>query len=181
MKPLTVLTYPAPSLKKPSIEVQKVDSRIQDLVQAMFETMYLEQGIGLAAPQVGENINLFVMDVGRPNPLDPEKSLPHKICMINPKILSATGEIEYEEGCLSCPDLLVKVDRAAEIVVVSLDMDGRQQTLSLNELEAVCTQHEMDHLKGILLVDKLSRLKREVYGKQRVREKKSELDKSLIE
>jgi peptide deformylase len=88
---LDVLTYPSQTLKKKSVPVKDFNSWLTDLAEAMFETMYTERGIGLAAPQVGENINLFVMDVGRPDPQDAEKILSHKICMVNPKITEAEG------------------------------------------------------------------------------------------
>jgi len=176
---LPVLTYPAASLKKKSVDVDKVSARIQDLVGIMYATMDKENGIGLAAPQIGENINLFVMDVGRPNPIDPENPLSNRICMINPKIQSADGLIQYEEGCLSCPELLVTVDRARDIVVTSLDAEGRPQILTLSELEAVCTQHEMDHLVGVLLTDRISNLQREMYAKK-VRKRRDEADKGDV-
>ena len=178
---LNVLTYPSQSLKKKSVAVKDFNSWLTDLVEAMFETMYIERGIGLAAPQVGENINLFVMDVGRPDPQDAEKILSHKICMINPRITEAEGLILYEEGCLSCPELLVEVERSKNIIVESFDPEGRPQKMALTDLEAICTQHEMDHLKGILLTDRISRLQREIYGKKRVRERKDEQDKSQLE
>lgn len=172
---LKVLTYPAASLKKKSVDVDKVTSRLQDLIGVMYATMEKENGIGLAAPQIGENINLFVMDVGRPNPIDPENRLSNRICMINPKLTSAQGLMQYEEGCLSCPELLVTVDRARDIVVSSLDAAGRPQILTLSELEAVCTQHEMDHLVGILLTDRISSLQREMYAKK-VRKRRDDAD-----
>lgn len=181
---LPVLTYPNPLLKKRSVDVKVFDSRLQDLVQSMFETMRVEGGIGLAAPQIGENINLFVMDVGKRDPNDPEnaeKIISNKICMVNPKVTQAEGIITYEEGCLSCPELLVEIERSLNIVVKSRDPEGRPQQHSLTELEAVCTQHEMDHLKGVLLTDRISRLKREMYGKERIRERKSANDKSRLE
>jgi peptide deformylase len=176
---LPVLTYPAASLKKKSVDVDKVTSRIQDLVGIMYATMEKENGIGLAAPQIGENINLFVMDVGRPNPIDPENPLSNRICMINPKLQSKEGLIQYEEGCLSCPELLVTVDRARAIVVSSLDIEGRPQILTLSELEAVCTQHEMDHLVGVLLTDRISNLQREMYAKK-VRKRRDDADKGDV-
>jgi peptide deformylase len=184
MARLPVLTYPTPSLKKPSVDVKTFDAKLYELVESMFETMYFERGIGLAASQIGENLNLLVMDVGSPDPTDPEnheKRISNKICLINPNILSREGKILYEEGCLSCPELLVEVERDRNIVVASVDPEGRPQQHSLSELEAVCTQHEMDHLKGVLLTDKISRLKREIYGKQRLRERKSAQDKSELE
>lgn len=184
MARLPVLTYPAPSLKKPSVDVKMFDAKLSDLVASMFETMYFERGIGLAAAQIGENINLLVMDVGRPDPADSEnqeKRISNKICLINPKILSREGKILYEEGCLSCPELLVEVERDRNIVVASVNPEGKPQEHVLSELEAVCAQHEMDHLKGVLLTDKISRLKREMYGKQRIRERKSAEDKTKLE
>lgn len=180
MPRLPVLTFPAPSLKKKSVPVEKVTSRIGDLVRDMFETMYAEHGIGLAAPQVGENINLLVMDVRTEDPIDKEKEVSHPLCFINPKIVKAEGIINYEEGCLSCPELLVKIDRKQNLVVEALDIEGRVQTFNLLDLEAVCLQHEMDHLAGILLTDHISRLKRDLYRKQRIREKKDESDQGQV-
>lgn len=176
MTKLSVLTYPSASLKKKSIDVKNFNSELADFVAAMFETMYADRGVGLAAPQVGENINLFVMDAGRPDPQDAQKTLPHKICMINPRIIATEGLILYEEGCLSCPELFVEVERAKNIVVESFDPEGRPQKMALTDLAAVCTQHEMDHLKGVLLTDRISRLQREIYGKKRIRERKGEGD-----
>lgn len=178
---LPVLTYPSKSLKKESVNVTEFNSWLKDLVENMFETMYAEHGIGLAAPQIGENINLFVMDAGRISPINPEERIPRKICMINPTITNKSGIITFEEGCLSCPELLVEVERSENIIVESFDPEGKPQVHKLTELEAICTQHEMDHLKGILLTDHISRLKRERYGKQRIRARKDDEDKSILE
>jgi peptide deformylase len=183
MSLLTVVKYPSPILRKKSVEVREFTPWLQDLVQSMFETMYAERGIGLAAAQIGESLNLFVMDAQCPDPADPEnpqKIIHNKICMVNPKIIKAEGLTSYEEGCLSCPELIVMVERSRDIVVTSLTPEGQPQQHSLTGLEAVCTQHEMDHLKGILLVDKLSRLKREMYSKNLIRPKKSDKDAALL-
>ena len=170
MAKLSILTFPAASLKKASVPVEKVTSKITDFVKDLFDTMYRTgNGIGLAAPQVGENLNIFVMDVPKPDPIDPEKEISNPICIINPKIIKHEGIITWEEGCLSCPELLVNVDRSQNIVVTGLDAEGRPQELILSDLEAVCTQHEMDHLAGKLLTDYISRLKRDMYRKQRIR------------
>ena len=177
---LPVLTYPHPTLKKPSQDVRDFHARLKELVDDLFETMLMNGGIGLAAPQVGENLNVFVMDVSQEDKRNPAGITHHEICMINPKIVSAQGEIAFEEVCLSCPDLIVTVDRYKDIIVESLDVEGHPQKHILTDLEAVCTQHEMDHLKGILLVDKVSSLKRELYSKKRVRKRKSEKDVSLL-
>lgn len=177
---LPVLTYPNPTLKKPSRDVKDFNTWLKELVANLFETMAVEGGIGLAAPQVGENLNMFVMDVSQEDARNPTGITHHKICMVNPKIINAQGQIAFEEGCLSCPELLVKVDRYKDIVVASFDMEGNPQKHVLTDLEAVCTQHEMDHLKGILLVDKVSALKRELYSKKRFRKRKGDKDVSLL-
>ncbi|EKD51648.1 MAG: hypothetical protein ACD_62C00210G0004 [uncultured bacterium] len=169
MSLLTILTYPTKSLKEPSVPVKKVTAEIQTLVHDLFETMQGTTGIGLAAPQVGNNITLFVMDVPMPLPDDAEQTTSRPLCFINPQIVHQLGTTTYEEGCLSCPDLLVNRERASEIDVEALDADGKEFTIHLTGLEAICAQHEMDHLKGILLVDHLSRLKRDMYRKQMVR------------
>lgn len=176
MAKLDIITFPTQSLKKESKPVEKVTSQITDFVKDMFETMYAAQGIGLAACQVGENLNILVTDVPEEDPIDSEKFTPKPICLINPKIVKHEGTIFYEEGCLSCPELIVEVERAKDIVVEALDEEGRPVTHTLTDLSAVCVQHEMDHLKGRLLTDYISRLKRDMYQKQRIRARKSEND-----
>lgn len=176
-KILPILTFPAQSLKKPSVQVEKVTSKIGDLVEDMFETMKGEHGIGLAAPQVGENLNILIMNVFKRDPKDPEKVISNPISLINPQILRSEGVIVYEEGCLSCPELLVKMERAQNITVQGLDKEGKKVSHDLNDLEAVCIQHEMDHLRGKLLTDYLSRLKRDIYRKHLVRPKKNDNDR----
>lgn len=167
---MPVLTFPAQSLKKPSVPVEKVTSKITDFVSDMFQTMHNANGIGLAAPQVGENLTILVMDVAKPDPNQPEKKVePSPICLINPKLVKGDGTIVYEEGCLSCPELIVGVERFKDILVEGLDAEGRPVIYNLSDLAAVCVQHEMDHLKGKLLTDYISRLKRDVYKKQRIR------------
>ncbi len=182
MAKLPILTFPTQSLKKPSVNVETVSSKITDFVQDMFETMYEADGIGLAAPQVGENLNILVIDVpeDREAPsLDPTLAK-GPLCLINPRIVSSSGKIQYEEGCLSCPELLVKVDRHQSIIVESLDAEGRLQQHHLQDLMAVCFQHEQDHLKGKLLTDYISSLKRDMYRKKRVRLREDDSDISKI-
>lgn len=176
MAKLPILTYPAKSLKQESKPVKDFNSRLVDLVKDMFETMYDAQGIGLAAPQIGENIDLLVMDVPQQDLLDPEKYNPNPLCFINPKIIGRNGKIFYEEGCLSCPDLLVEVERDKDIIVEAVDVEGNPITHKLTDLTSVCLQHEMDHLAGKLLTDYISRLKRDRYKKTRIRERKDEND-----
>lgn len=166
MARLPILTFPTKSLKEPSLAVGTVTGEIKQLIKDMFEAMYENKGIGLAAVQVGKNINLLVMDVGRKDPQDKEKTLPHPFCFINPRIVEKSGTIKYEEGCLSCPELTVEVNRAQRVIVEALNAEGKLVTEVLEDLEAVCLQHEMDHLQGTLLTDHISRLKRELYEKQ---------------
>lgn len=176
MAKLPIITFPAKSLKKSSKPVEKVTSKTYDFVQDLFETMYASNGIGLAAPQVDEHLNILIMDVKKVDPTDSEKFIAQPICLINPRIIKREGIIFYEEGCLSCPELLVEVERNKIITVEALNEEGKLVTHQLTDLMAVCTQHEMDHLTGKLLTDYISRLKKEIYRKQRVRAKKDEKD-----
>lgn len=177
---LPVLTYPDPLLKKQSKNVVDFNAWLEELVHHMFDTMVFQNGIGLAAPQVGESLNIFVMHV----PNDDSYQMPglthQKICMINPKIVTAEGDITYEEACLSCPELFVSVDRFKDIVVTSFDVRGKPQKHTLTDIEAVCVQHEMDHLNGILLTDKISALKREIYGKKRIRKRQDDTKVNIL-
>lgn len=176
MGPLLVLKFPDKRLRKPSQPLKEVTTAIRELAQAMFETMYLENGIGLAAPQVGELIRLIVLDVPKQDPNDPELHESDPLAMVNPEIRSGSGLIQFDEGCLSCPELIVTVDRQAEIRVGYWDLEGRPQEIQLSGLRGVCVQHEIDHLNGVLLVDKVSRMERDLYKKKRIREAKSEKD-----
>lgn len=180
MARLPIITFPAKSLKKPSRPVEKVTSRITDFVKDMFETMYAGNGIGLAAPQVDEHLNIFVMDVKKPDPIDPEKLISNPVCLINPRIIRREGTVFYEEGCLSCPELLVEVERNKIITVEGLNAEGRPVKYDLTDLDAVCTQHEMDHLKGKLLTDYISRLKKDLYRKQLIRKRQDDWDQGQV-
>jgi peptide deformylase len=133
----------------------------------MMETMNFEYGIGLAAPQIGESIRLFVMDVGRDDPIDPEKKISQPYCFFNPVITKAEGKTAIEEGCLSCPELQVSVDRAARVTLSFLDIHGKPQKALFDGLEAICIQHEMDHLNGVLLVDQLNKMSLRDYERVR--------------
>lgn len=180
MSLLRVLKYPDPVLKKKSHDVGKVNDSIRTLVSQMFETMYFEAGIGLAAPQVGEHLRVIVVDVPKPYPDDPQKVQSDAIALINPKIIESHGQTQFEEGCLSCPELIVKVDRASDVKVTYLDLDGKLCTLNATGLKAVCIQHEIDHLNGVLLADKVSRLERDLYKQKRIRLAKDEKDLGAV-
>ena len=176
MSLLKVLKYPDKQLKRVSQNVKDMGKTIEELVESLFETMYIENGIGLAAPQVGELLRVIVVDVPIVNPKDPEDYKSDAIAMINPTIKTKQGLIEFEEGCLSCPDLIVKVPRADLIRVAYLNTEGRPCEIDAGGLKAVCIQHEIDHLDGQLLVDKVSRIERDMYRTKRVREAKDDKD-----
>jgi peptide deformylase len=146
----------------------------------MFATMEQEVGIGLAAPQVGELIRLAIVDVRKQDTVDLEKFISDPVALINPEIIAGEGTISYEEGCLSCPELLVKVDRFNRVKVKYLDLEGRMCELTAEGLKAVCIQHELDHLNGILLADKISRLERNLYKSKLFKIAKDEKDLAKV-
>ena len=148
---LEILKYPDKRLRTVAKPVMDVNSEIKKQVKDMFETMYDAPGIGLAATQVNFHQRLIVIDISD------ECNQP--LCLINPEIIEKNGEIEWEEGCLSVPNYYESVKRANEIKVSALNELGQSVEIDANEMLAVCIQHEMDHLNGILFVDHLSKLK----------------------
>ena len=151
-----VLQFPDPRLKKKSEPVGEITDEIRTLAQDMIEVMYDEPGIGLAAPQVGEAIRLVVMDTG----WNEEGGEKNPRVMVNPDIVTREGTLTWSEGCLSVPDFQAEVERAARVVVRYRDLDGNLHEEDVTELRAVCFQHEIDHLDGVLFIDRISRLKR---------------------
>jgi len=144
-----------PTLKKKSAPVARVDDDLRALMDDMLETMYAAPGIGLAAIQVGEPIRVIVMDLSRG---EGEREPRY---FVNPEILWASEETQpYEEGCLSVPEIYDEVERPAKVRLRYLGYDGKQVEEDAEDLYAVCIQHEMDHLDGVLFIDHLSRLKR---------------------
>ncbi|MCX8118099.1 MAG: peptide deformylase [Desulfobacterota bacterium] len=154
---LEILRYPHPLLKKPCEKVVRIDEGVRRLIRDMTETMYKANGIGLAACQVGDHRRVIVVDV---SPIDPDKEC---FALINPEIVSEEGEVEHEEGCLSVPDCVEKVRRRERIVVRGLTPSGEEIEISADGIQAIALQHEIDHLNGILILDRISRLKRELY------------------
>ena len=150
---LNILHFPDPKLRTIAKSVTEFNGELKQFVADMFETMYEAPGIGLAATQVDRHIRLLVMDVSD------ERSKPQ--CLINPEILESDGEEESEEGCLSVPGFYEKVTRAGHIRVRALDTSGESREFEAEGLEAMCIQHEMDHLLGKLFVDYISSLKRD--------------------
>ncbi len=148
---LQILHYPDKRLHKVAAPVRRVDDKIRKLIKDMADTMYAAPGIGLAATQVDVHLRLIVIDIS--------ENRDHLQVFINPELLSAEGEAECEEGCLSVPGVYEKVTRAAKVVVSAQNQRGEQQEVTADGLLAVCIQHEMDHLVGRVFVEKLSRLK----------------------
>lgn len=151
-----VVKYPDPVLMKRGAEVTVFDAKLNRLVEEMFESMYAAQGIGLAAPQIGLSQRLTVIDCSFRK--DPEQ----KVVLINPEIVEREGKQLEEEGCLSLPEIRDKVSRAAWVKVKAQDVNGKWFEMEGTELLARAMQHEIDHLDGILFIDRLSRLKRDL-------------------
>lgn len=144
-----IVKYGEASLRQPSKEVHKVSQKIKNLVQDMLDTMYAQNGVGLAAPQIGENVRVFVIDVSTGNePLNP-------MVFINPKIIKKSGACISHEGCLSFPEAYTDVKRYENVMIKALDTNGRSFVMEAKDgtLLARCIQHEFDHLDGILFVD----------------------------
>jgi peptide deformylase len=167
-----VLQFPDRRLRRMSKPVEEVTDAVRELASDMLEVMYDEPGIGLAAPQVGEAIRLVVMDT-KWTEEDAERS---PLVLVNPEILEREGKIVWNEGCLSVPDFQADVERAARVRVRAFDLEGHETVYEAEELEAVCFQHEIDHLDGKLFIDRISRLKRELYVQKRKKALRREED-----
>jgi peptide deformylase len=168
MSVLEIVKYPSPVLSKRCEEVQSINAEVMKLVQDMIETMYQASGIGLAACQVGVSQRVLVVDV---SPMDEEQTL---IAMINPEVVEEDGDVESEEGCLSVPDCVEKVIRKTKIRVRGLSPEGKQIEVAAVGILAIALQHEIDHLNGMLILDRISRLKREIYRDKLKKEKRKE-------
>lgn len=150
---LPVLRYPDPRLHKVAAKVNRVDDQVRKLIKDMADTMYAAPGIGLAATQVDVHKRVIVIDIS--------ETRDQLQVFVNPQILESAGQTECEEGCLSVPGIYEKVRRAQHIKVQALDAGGKPFTLEVDDLLAVCIQHEMDHLEGTVFVERLSRLKQQ--------------------
>ncbi len=160
MSILPIILLPDPVLRLKAAAVERVDADLLRLADDMLETMYAAPGIGLAAPQVNVSRRLIVLDVGGADSNEDER---HPLVMINPQIVKVGGEQRvYEEGCLSIPDVKVEIERPVTIEVTFLDREGKRQTRAAEGLLATAIQHEVDHLDGRLIIDFLSRLKRDI-------------------
>ncbi|WP_416776977.1 peptide deformylase [Xenorhabdus budapestensis] len=167
MSVLQVLHYPDERLRTVAKPVEKVDARIQRIIDDMFETMYEEEGIGLAATQVNIHQRIVVIDIS--------ENRDQRLVFINPELVNESGEAGIEEGCLSVPEQRAFVPRFAQVKIKALDYHGQPFELEADGLLAICIQHEMDHLIGKLFVDYLSPLKR-----QRIRQKVEKIDRLRV-
>lgn len=178
---LKIFTYPAPILKKVAEPVQEFNNELKVLCMNMLHTMYHAPGIGLAAPQVGKSLRLFVMDIDfdREEINHPDGSVSYEITnqnpliFINPIIKNINGELLYEEGCLSVPGIYEEVKRAESITIDYQDWNGESHTLEAEGLLSVCLQHENDHLDGIVFLERLSMLKKNFLTKKFLKQQKN--------
>ncbi len=160
MAVLEIVTYPNPVLARRAEEVGKVDRKIRKLIRDMVDTMYANGGIGLAAPQVGVSKRVAVVDI---RIYDPSSTL---ICIVNPEVVAEGEEIIHEEGCLSVPGCVDGVKRRKWIKVRGLSERGREIEIEGEGMLAIALQHEIDHLNGKVILDRMSRIKRDLYKKR---------------
>lgn len=156
-----LIQYPNPILEGVARPIKEVDEGVRELLADMAETMYAEDGVGLAAPQIGLPVRAVVIDVS-----GAVKDAPGLIKMVNPEIVSREGEIEWEEGCLSVPDFKQKMKRSAKLRVKYLDENGVQKEIDTTGLLAIAVQQEIDHLDGKLILRNASPLKQDMYSKK---------------
>ena len=169
-----IIIEPDPILRKKSSSLEKVDDDLRKLMDDMLETMYSAPGIGLAAVQIGVLKRLIVIDISR----NDEKKKP--LFLVNPEITFKSNRTStYEEGCLSLPGHFAEIERPAECHLNFIDYNGKKQNLKTKGLMATCIQHEIDHLNGVLFIDYLSKLKRDMIIKK-LKKNKKELDKIVL-
>ena len=167
MTKLKLYTYPEPILKKKAEKVMVVDDSIRQLLNDMLETMYADAGVGLAAPQIGISKRIVVIDVEQQDIEQDELIKGNPLFLVNPEIIWHSDEIVCgEEGCLSVPGQRAEVERYAQVKVHYIDKEGKEQEILGDGLLSICLQHELDHLDGILYIDRISRLKRQMIVKK---------------
>jgi peptide deformylase len=160
-----IYKFPESVLKKIARPVENIDGKVVSLLEGMAETMYAAPGVGLAAPQVGVSERAIVVDCDSEEEKKEGKGR-GLLKLVNPEIIQAEGEIVWEEGCLSVVDFTAEVNRAARVLVRAWTPDEKEIRLEADGLLAVCLQHEIDHLDGRLFIDRISRLKRDLYRKR---------------
>jgi peptide deformylase len=169
MAKLPIITVPDQILRETAAPVEKIDDSLKALIDDMFETMYEAPGIGLAAPQINVGRRLIVMDPAR------DEDDPAPLVMINPEILERSDELRsHEEGCLSIPEYTAEIERPQRVRVRYTDLEGREQEEDFMDLWSTLVQHEVDHLNGVLFIDYLSRLKRDMVVRKLTKQKRAE-------
>jgi len=157
MPALEILKYPDPVLKETSLEVKEINTSIRDFINDLVITMKASPGVGLAAPQVGRLLRIITVDV---TPKHPGHGL---VVLINPKIIASKGGKIGREGCLSVPEYTANIMRAEEVTIKGLSVDGSETLITSTGFEAVALQHEVDHLDGILFIDRITNMKRDLF------------------
>lgn len=160
---LRIRKYPDPTLKLIAKPVDNIDGQVSAFLDSMTHTMYAAPGVGLAATQVGDSRRLVVLDI------DHQHAGKHLLKLINPRIVEAEGSILWEEGCLSVIDFTAEVKRASKVLVRAWTLEQNEIEIEAADLQAVAFQHELDHLDGKLFIDRLSRIKRELYRRKLVK------------
>jgi len=169
MAKLPIITLPDPLLRKASAPIERVDDELRRLADDMLESMYAAPGVGLAAVQVGKPIRMLVLDTAK------EEEPPQSLMLVNPEIVSLGSEMRlHEEGCLSIPDVRIEIERPSSLVVRFIGRDGKQHEMAAADLLATVIQHEVDHLNGKLIIDFLSRLKRDIIIRRFKKQAKAE-------
>jgi len=177
MAKLKIYEYPHPILKQKAAKVDKVDDELRRFLDDMLETMYASAGVGLAAPQVGVSKRIVVIDAEQESDGNGHKA-GRPMYLVNPEIIWRSEEkVCGEEGCLSVPEQRAEVERCAQVRVHYLDYDGKEQEILADDFLAIVVQHELDHLDGILYIDRLSRLKKQMLLKKLDKLRKSLSDK----
>ncbi|MGE4651426.1 MAG: peptide deformylase [Myxococcota bacterium] len=169
-----VLQFPDERLRRVAKPLEHVDDSIRELARDMCDVMYDEPGIGLAAPQVGEAIRMVVVDTEWTE----EDAERNPLVLVNPEIIEAEGKLVWTEGCLSVPDFQAEVERAESVVLRAANLDGETLEIRSEGLQAVCFQHEIDHLDGKLFIDRISRLKRSRYVLKRKKQLAAEREEA---
>jgi peptide deformylase len=169
-----VLKFPDPRLREMSKPILEINDEIRELAKDMCDVMYDEPGIGLAAPQLGVPLRLIVVDTTWTE----EDAERNPLILINPELSEPEGSIIWKEGCLSVPDFESEVERSQKVRLIAQDLEGEEVVINAEDLQAVCFQHEADHLDGVLFIDRISRLKRSLYVKRRKKQLKLELEEA---
>lgn len=163
-----IYQFPHPILKTTSISVTKFGEETRDLFQDLTDTLYASPGVGLAAPQIGVSLRVAAVDVTRRPPSGRPPAPGHGLLLlVNPRIVAAEGEQRFREGCLSVPDFLADIRRSARVKVEAMDAQGKPVVVEANGFEAVALQHELDHLDGILFLDRVADVKTDLFRRKK--------------